>query len=850
MKLLKISILCASMLVTSSAASNLYAVEYVAYCLNVAKTRILSTPQGEDYRVTYPEVFNLSGITEIRGLVYDHNTADIILVGERNSEKAALTLDDYVVALRARFIHGKWPLVSIDPVPETEKTQMQVVRFEGGIENTRYGQALYDADYTLKQIAIGSLDIGIPRLRNYWDLRMERIRENPAKNHKINTRFWFYPIFPSVLVRGNTVAIKGHKVRVFTEVLAAEVDGKKIEDLSKFDDSVGEAFVEEISNNFDALCSIHPSFSKIEGLNQLVALTLALEKMDEKPDLSFWLRDYQVNHVRTERKVKLLKRAEEYQLSRKDVVYQGNQELCGGVQLMAIALRLKAGDVTALEEAVLNTRPRHDSLSWSFAVTEWLIPTSPEMLKAEDILLLLPHADFLVQNQRYDDAIAFYDKIIQLKPDCMEALKGKAVVLKRLGRDKEALIYFERALRENPLDGHTMLGMAMVLTDLDQHAEALRYTNKAIELSPNFFAWEVRAVILAQTRNYEQALASLEKPITECDPCDITSMTSCLIRKGIVLGCLERYKESIETCLKARALGVTDAEEQMMMEICGFASETKLIQRPDYLGFGGYITVPAQLYDRLMGRYWRRDPEILTFAGLRYMMSGAGSLPIEHEAALSMFNFSIELNPDYAEAYSLKGVVLDWQGKHKEAKIYHTKAIKLHPQNAVFLERLANNIYKYGDSKKALSTYEKATRIYPKSPTAWANMGVVLVELDKYKKALQCFDEALALFPRFTNALGGKASTLILLGRHSEALKCLEKGLELKHDDINLWKTKVEVLARMGRRAEALKMCDDALRKNPKSAILWQTKANALIQLKDYLAASACARMAEELSRR
>jgi tetratricopeptide (TPR) repeat protein len=474
-----------------------------------------------------------------------------------------------------------------------------------------------------------------------------------------------------------------------------------------------------------------------------------------------------------------------------------------------------------------------------------------ELVDPQQLVPIFCLAEFLRQKKRYDAAIECYDELLRLEPNFRDPLKLKAAVLMMLGRVKEALICFGQVLQENPFDGHGMLGMAMVLTDLDRHSEALVLINKAADLCPNSsLLYKVKAVILAQIHNYEQAMVSLEKAITECDPCDITSMTSCLIRKGIVLGCLEQYKESIETCLKARDLGVTDAEEQMMMEICRFASKTKLIQRPDYLGFGGYIKVPTQLYDRLMGRYWRRDPEILTFAGVRCMMGGAESLPIEHEAALSMFNLSIELNPDYAEAYSLKGVVLDWQGKHKEAKVNHTQAIKLQPKNAVLSERLANNYYMCGDSKKALSIYEKATRIDPKSPTAWSNMGVVLLEMGKNAKALQCFDKALALFPSFTSALGGKADTMSLLGRHSEALQCIDKVLGREHDDIRLWRVKILILARAGQRSEALKMCDDALRENPKSVTLWQTKADALLLLKDHVQASACAKMAEELSRR
>ena len=68
-----------------------------------------------------------------------------------------------MVALRARFIHGKWPLVSIDPTEETKKTDMQIVRFEGGIEETQFGQDLFDADYRLKEDRHGASSLRCAR---------------------------------------------------------------------------------------------------------------------------------------------------------------------------------------------------------------------------------------------------------------------------------------------------------------------------------------------------------------------------------------------------------------------------------------------------------------------------------------------------------------------------------------------------------------------------------------------------------------------------------------------------------------------------------------------------------------
>lgn len=72
---------------------------------------------------------NLAGINKVEGFVFDSATGDLILVGQKEQDRTVLTLDDLIVALRARFRYNEWPLVSIDPTPDTEKTQMQHIRF-------------------------------------------------------------------------------------------------------------------------------------------------------------------------------------------------------------------------------------------------------------------------------------------------------------------------------------------------------------------------------------------------------------------------------------------------------------------------------------------------------------------------------------------------------------------------------------------------------------------------------------------------------------------------------------------------------------------------------------------------
>jgi len=559
--------------------------EYVAFSLNVAQNLITGVNAGRNYRVVYPEVYNLGGINAIHGLIYDRQTQDLILVGKYDPERQPLTLDDFAVALRARFIHGKWPLVSIDPTEETKRTGMQTVRFEGGIEDTQFGADLFDADYRLKQIGMGLRPAGVAAVRTYWDLDRERATTRRGGSSQISSRFWFYPVLPSVLVREDVVAIKGLTVGVFTEVLSAEIDGKKIEDLSTFQDPTGDQFAKAVTDHFEELATGHPSFSRVQGLDELVALTRAIEEMEERPDLAFWLKDYRGKPVNTPRAVKVLKRQETYESPGPGGVYQRSRELSGGVQLMALAVRLKAGEVTALKEAVLKTRPRPDTVSWSFIVGEWVIPTTPGMLTLEDIGPLFTQAVFLQQKKYYDDAITLYSKIIALKPDwdwpysnrgaaysdkhlydeaiadynkaldlnprLAEAYNNRGIAYKDKRLYDEAIADYTRALELNPRDAAAYNNRGNAYKDKGLYDEAIADYNKALDLNPRLAeAYNNRGIAYKDKRLYDEAIADYTRAL-ELNP----RLAEAYYNRGVAYYFKGDYDKAWDDVYKAQRLG-------------------------------------------------------------------------------------------------------------------------------------------------------------------------------------------------------------------------------------------------------------------------------------------------------
>jgi len=697
--------------------------EYVAFSLHVAQKLLAGLGTGPNYRVVYPEVYNLGGMTQILGLVYDRQGPDLVLVGKYDPERQPLTLDDWAVALRARFIHNTWPEVSIDPTEETPKSAMQRVRFAGGIDDTQVGADLLEADYRLKQIAMGLLPAGIPGLPTYWELGLDRGQERPGDSLKSSARFWFYPVSPSVAVRQDVVAVKGLTVGVFTEVLAAEVDGRKVEDLSTFQDPAGDRFAKTVSARFTELAKVHSSLARVQGLDELVALTRAIEVMEEQPDLTFWLRDYQVKQVWTKKALKVLRRYEEYQVQGARVVSRRSQELSGGVHLVAIALRLKAGDVTALKEAVLKTRPHPEALSWSFVVGEWLIPTAPGMLTLADVVPLSIQAQFLHEKKYHDEVITLYGKILALDPDLDWVYNNRGVTYAEAKREYDrAIADFNKALEINPSYAEAYNNRGAADAKRGEYNRAIADFNKALEINPRFVkGFYNRGFSYSARGEYDRAIADFNR-VLELD----ARNTDAYAERGLAFKRRGEYDRAIADFNKA-----------------------------------------LDLHPRLARAYINRG-EVYRHRD-------------EPDRAIAEFNKALEIDPGLAEAYSNRGVAYaEGKGELDRAIADFNKALELNPSLA---EVYNNRGFTYAEGKgeldRAIQDYNNALELNPRSAPVYVNRGKAYGRKRLYDRAVSDFTTALEINPRNDAAYAYRGAAYVHKGLYNQALADYNSALEI-----------------------------------------------------------------------
>ena len=156
--------------------------------------------------------------------------------------------------------------------------------------------------------------------------------------------------------------------------------------------------------------------------------------------------------------------------------------------------------------------------------------------------------------KRYDEALAAYDRAIELRPDYAEAHSNRGVALGRLDRDEQALADYDRAIELRPdyAEAHSDRGVA--LGALGRQEQALAAYDHAIELRPDLSeAHSNRGVALGKLGRPEAALAACDRAIElRPDYANAHYNRVCaLLRVG-------NFEQALTTLERAFELGIDD----------------------------------------------------------------------------------------------------------------------------------------------------------------------------------------------------------------------------------------------------------------------------------------------------
>jgi len=373
----------------------------------------------------------------------------------------------------------------------------------------------------------------------------------------------------------------------------------------------------------------------------------------------------------------------------------------------------------------------------AIAAMQTTLTIAPDFYPAHNTLgLLLTDTGFL------NAAVEAYRKGIDAAPDMAPAWRNYARALAETGSFQEASIAYERAVELDPMHESSIIALGVLQGRLGQREDAVASLQKALEINPhNLAAVEALAWVVNQDAALLDVVPENLVPMGDAAIIPLEGgsyTTSGLYRppsmlldspvrlrdQGVRLVHQGHYRLGMQALEQARRYGEHDP---ILFSELGFAH----FQLGLYEGAAWAYGMAAEESNEPAG--WHRLNQSIA-------LREAGDLP-GSEIAVER---AIEIDPGFAHAYYLQGLIQLEQKDVVTASRSFREAAKLDPQNVSVHLALAATLATNKQVDDAIKTYRNALRVDSGNPEALYQLAALLVQEGKISEALEAY-EALEL---------------------------------------------------------------------------------------------------------
>ena len=281
---------------------------------------------------------------------------------------------------------------------------------------------------------------------------------------------------------------------------------------------------------------------------------------------------------------------------------------------------------------------------------------------------------------KLDEALQVLDKILAVDPNHFLALNNKARILLDRSQHKEALALYRQILNQDPKHIRTWIKAAQVMLSLQKYDKADGCIQEALAVSPNDGElWRERAIIARNAQNLEKASEYIEKSL-EQKATDFDSLRE----KANILAALKQFKKAIDAYESALRQKSSDLDVKVSLGYAYLADN-----RPKD-ALDAFEAVMKEQKNN--AKVW--DGRGLAFIALGENARGlvnrgtAAMIDKNYDEALKRFDAAIESTPNFPEAWSNKGVLLEKLEKYEEAADAYQHALKLDPNAIICMHNL------------------------------------------------------------------------------------------------------------------------------------------------------------------
>ncbi|WP_035081757.1 serine/threonine-protein kinase [Aphanizomenon flos-aquae] len=349
-------------------------------------------------------------------------------------------------------------------------------------------------------------------------------------------------------------------------------------------------------------------------------------------------------------------------------------------------------------------------------------------LNSKNAIELYNQGNTLIQLQRYKEALATYEKAIDIKSDYPQALYGKGKALFQLKKYQESLIAYDQAIQIQPNYLEAWTNRGFVLVRLKRYPEAIATVDKVLQLkNDDPKVWQLKGDIFIKISQYNDAIKAYEQAINfQVDNPELW------YKKGLAFQNLKQYEEAITSYKKT-------VELKSDHELAWYNLGNCLVNLNRYeFAFQAYDQ--AVQYNPNNSAAWLSRSNILMT--LR-----------RYSEAIDSFTQVIKTNPQQYQAWYNRGWAFHQVKRYPEAIESYKKAISLKGNDYLVWYNLGNTQYNLQKYQEAIASYNKAIRYQPNHYQSWYSKGNALLNLQQYPQAIASYDKAIEYKPDYQQAI-------------------------------------------------------------------------------------------------
>lgn len=185
------------------------------------------------------------------------------------------------------------------------------------------------------------------------------------------------------------------------------------------------------------------------------------------------------------------------------------------------------------------------------------------------------------------------------------------------------------------------------------------------------------------------------------------------------------------------------------------------------------------------------------------------------QTALELFEYLIELEPEYAGGYQGKGTALEQMEEFKSAIDFLNKAIELDDSRAEVFERRAMCHRWLGDLDRAMSDFNKAIELNPENAQTWFNSGTIQMKLGRLEEAVASFTKSIEINPTYSLPYFNRGAIRLNTGDCEGAIEDLDIGLQYNPNSAEAYLNRGIAHFRLEHKEQAIEDIEKAIHLNP-----------------------------------